>query len=80
MKLLKQEKKDNMVAKQKYLVIVKRNKKINKVNIVILAVGLLLTFIDYKDIGNQIIWLGIIIFVYTFGSNFIARTGMRKLK
>ena len=77
---MNQEKKENMVTKQKYLAIVKRNKKINKVNIVILAVGLLLTFIDYKDIGNQIIWLGIIIFVYTFGSNFIARTGMRKLK
>lgn len=77
---MKQEKKDNMVAMQKYLAIVKRNKKINKVNIVILAVGLLLTFIDYKDIGNQIIWLGIIIFVYTFGSNIIARSGMRKVK
>jgi len=79
-KLLKQEKKDNMVAKQRSLVIVKRNKKINKVNIVILAVGLLLTFTDYDMIGNQIIWLGIIIFVYTFGSNFIARARTRKSK
>ena len=80
MKLLKQEKKDNMAAKQRYLAIVRRNKKINKVNIVILAVGLLLTFTAYDVIGNQITWIGIIIFVYTFGSNFIARTGMRKLK
>lgn len=80
MKLLKQEKKDNMVAKQKYSVIVNRNKKINKVNIVILAVGLLLTFTNYNVIGNQVIWLGVIIFVYTFGSNIIARAGMRKLK
>ncbi len=77
---MKQEKKDNMVAKQKYSVIVNRNKKINKVNIVILAVGLLLTFTNYNVIGNQVIWLGVIIFVYTFGSNIIARAGMRKLK
>ena len=69
-----------MVAKQKYLAIVGRNKKINKVNIVILAVGLLLSFIDYDVIGNQVIWLGVMIFVYTFGSNFIARAGMRKLR
>ena len=69
-----------MVAKQKYLAIVKRNKKINKVNIVILAVGLLLTFTNYGEVGNQIIWLGVIIFVYTFGSNFIARAGIRKSK
>ena len=80
MKLLNQEKKDNMVAKQKYLAIVKRNKQINKVNIVILAVGLLLTFTNYNVIGNQIIWLGVIIFVYTFGSNIIARAVMRKVK
>ena len=80
MKLLKQEIKDNMVAKQKYLAIVRRNKKINKVNIVILAVGLLLTFTNYNVIGNQVIWLGVIIFVYTFGSNIIARTGIRKVK
>lgn len=77
---MKQEKKDNMVAKQKYSVIVNRNKKINKVNIVILAVGLLLTFTNYNVIGNQVIWLGVIIFAYTFGSNIIARAGMRKLK
>ena len=80
MKLLKQEKKDNMVAKQKYLAIVGRNKKINKANIAILAVGLLLTFIDYKEVGNQVIWLGIMIFVYTLGSNIIARSGMRKAR
>ena len=69
-----------MVAKQKYLAIVGRNKKINKANIVILAVGLLLTFIDYKEVGNQVIWLGIMIFVYTLGSNIIARSGMRKVR
>ncbi len=77
---MKQEIKDNLAAKQRYLAIVRRNKKINKVNIVILAVGLLLTFTDYNEIGNQIIWLGVIIFVYTFGSNFIARAGLRKVR
>ena len=76
---MNQEKKDTMVAKQRSVAIIKRNKKINKVNIAILAIGLLLTFTDYGEIGNQVIWLGVIIFVYTLGSNFIARAGMRKL-
>ena len=77
---MKQEKKENMVAKQRYLAIVGRNKKINKANIAILAIGLLLTFTSYGEVGNQVIWLGIIIFVYTLGSNFIARSGMRKVR
>jgi uncharacterized transporter YbjL len=77
--ILKTEKKENMLAKQKYIAIVKRNKQINKVNIFILAVGLLLSLVGYKVIGDQIVWLGIIIFIYTIGSNFIARAQMRKL-
>lgn len=78
--ILKQDKKENLAAKQKYTVIVRRNKQINKVNIFILAVGLLLTFIGYKEIGGQVIFLGVMIFVYTLGSNFIARAGMRNRK
>jgi hypothetical protein len=35
--------------------------------------------VGYKEIGDQVLWLGIIIFVYTMGSNLIARTQMRKL-
>ena len=77
---MKQEKKDNMVAKQRAAVILKRNKKISNANIVILAVGLILSFTDYEVIGRQIIWLGIITFVYTLVSNFIARAGARQKK
>ena len=75
-----QEEKENQAAKYRYAVVVNRNKKINKVNIVILAIGLLLTFTGYKDIGEQVIWLGMIIFVYALGSNLIARSEMRKSK
>ena len=67
-----------MVAKQRAAVILKRNKKISNANIVILAVGLILSFTDYEVIGRQIIWLGIITFVYTLVSNFIARAGARQ--
>lgn len=77
MKLLKQEKKDNMVAKQRAAAILKRNKKIGNANIVILAVGLVLTFTDYEVIGRQIIWLGVMTFVYTLVSNYIAKVGGR---
>lgn len=77
--LLKTEKKENMLTKQKYIAIIKRNKQINKVNIFVLAAGLLLPLVGYKEIGDQVLWLGIIIFVYTMGSNLIARTQIRKL-
>jgi hypothetical protein len=76
---LKTEKKENMFAKQKYIAIIKRNRRMNKINIFILAAGLLLPLVGYKEIGDQVLWLGIIIFVYTMGSNLIARTQMRKL-
>ncbi len=77
---MNQEKKENLAAKHRYAVILKRNKQINKVNIVILGIGLLLTLTDYKYIGEQVIWLGMIIFAYAFGSNVIARISLRKLK
>ena len=77
-KLLKQEKKDNMVAKQRAASILRRNKKIGNANIVILAIGLILTFTSYEVIGRQIIWLGVMTFVYTLVSNFIARAGARQ--
>ncbi|MDO9518537.1 MAG: hypothetical protein Q7J10_10905 [Methanosarcinaceae archaeon] len=77
---MKQDKKDNMVAKQRAAVILRRNKKISNANIVILAVGLILTFTTYEVIGRQIVWLGIITFVYTLVSNFIARSGARQKK
>lgn len=76
---MKTEKKENMFAKQKYIAIIKRNRQINKINIFVLAAGLLLSLVGYKEIGDQILWLGIIIFIYTMGSNLIARTQMRKL-
>ena len=69
-----------MVARQRAAAILKRNKKISNANIVILAVGLILSFTDYEVIGRQIIWLGIITFVYTLVSNFIARAGARQKK
>ncbi|MCL7411880.1 MAG: hypothetical protein P1P69_06980 [Methanosarcinaceae archaeon] len=77
---MKQEKKENMVAKQRAAVILKRNKKINNANIVILAVGLILTFTTYEVIGRQIVWIGIITFVYTLVSNYFARVGARQNK
>ena len=78
MKLLKQEKKDNMVAKQRAAAILRRNKKISNANIVILAVGLILTFTSYEVIGRNIVWLGVMTFVYTVVSNYIAKAGARQ--
>ena len=66
-----------MVAKQRAVAILKRNKKINNVNIVILGVGLILSFTDHEVIGQNIILLGVLTFVYTVVSNYLARARVR---
>ena len=67
------EKKERIIKKQKFLAILARNRKINKINIFILGAGLLFMLIGQNVVGNIIIWPGVAIFIYTLLSNTIAR-------
>ena len=84
---LKTDKKENIAAKQRYLEVRKRNLKLSRINVGIIGVALLLKVLGanlenptLEEVAFHIIWLGIIIFVYTIGSNIIAKMEMNKAK
>ena len=72
------DKKQALQDRQKYILILHRNKQIMRVNILVLSVGLALSFIGKESIGEPILWLGIIIFAYTTYSNVITRRALKE--
>ena len=78
MTFVKPEKKENMIERQKYIAILVRNRQLTKINLIILGSGLLLTLGEVK-IGGIIVWVGIVIFVFTLFSNLAAKRMLRNL-
>jgi len=76
---MKPEKKENMIERQKYIAILTRNRKLTKINLIILGSGLLLTLGGFEDVGGIIVWVGIVIFVFTLFSNIAAKKMLRNL-
>ncbi len=77
---MKPEKKENLIERQKYIAILIRNRKLTKVNLIILGSGLLLTLGGFEEVGSMIVWVGIVIFVFTLFSNLAAKRMLRILK
>ncbi|ETA69164.1 hypothetical protein V7O61_06065 [Methanolobus sp. WCC1] len=77
---MNQEKKSYMKNRQRNIAILKRNRSLLKVTIVILAAGLSLSYLDRTNIGEPLIWLGVIIFVYAFFTGMIARLQLKSEK
>ncbi|KAF5423426.1 MAG: hypothetical protein C5S45_00935 [Candidatus Methanocomedens sp.] len=75
---MKADKKENLTERQKYIAILVRNRKLTKINLIILGSGLLLTMGEVK-IGGIIVWVGIVIFVFTLFSNLAAKKMLRNL-
>jgi hypothetical protein len=76
---VKAEKKENLTERQKYIAILVRNRQLTKINLVILGSGLVLSMAGVEDIGSMVVWVGIIIFVFTLFSNIAAKKMLRKL-
>ncbi len=76
---MKADKKENMIERQKYIAILVRNRKLTKINLIILGSGLLLTLARFEDIGSMIVWVGIVIFIFTLFSNLAAKRMLRNL-
>ena len=76
---MNQNKKQELHQKQKSIAVLYRNKKLLKINILILSVGLALSYIGEEIIGQPIIWLGVIIFAYTTYSNIKTRRMLKRL-
>ncbi|MCK5216227.1 MAG: hypothetical protein ACNYWM_06320 [Methanosarcinales archaeon] len=75
---MKSEKKDQMTNEQQYKATVNRNRKISRVNIFILGAGLILTLLDQIVIGTVLIYMGIIIFLFTLITNILGWLKVRK--
>ncbi|WP_342306035.1 hypothetical protein [Methanolobus sp. ZRKC5] len=75
---MKDEKKEYLVRKEMYAETVKKNKKVGMANMVVFSIGLLLKYLGRPELGGHFIWLGIIILVYVFGSNLMAKYEMKK--
>lgn len=72
------EKKENLEKKRAYKKVVDQNKKINKINLVVLAVGLLLTVLGMEKAGSYLIWVGIFVLFITSISSILASGSLRK--
>lgn len=77
---MKDYKKDQLQEKQRYIAILKTNKRFTRFNVIILSLGLALSYMGKDTIGNPLLWLGIIIFIYTISSSIMARRSLKKLK
>jgi hypothetical protein len=75
---LKAEKKENMVKMRAYKKVMGKNKKLNKINLVVLAAGLLLTVLGMKEVGNYLLWTGTFVFFITAISGIFASGSLRK--
>ncbi|PPA78601.1 MAG: hypothetical protein C00003105_00761 [ANME-2 cluster archaeon HR1] len=75
---MKSEKKDQMTNEQQYKATVNRNRKISRINIFILGAGLILTLLDQIVIGTVLIYMGIIIFLFTLITNILGWLKVRK--
>jgi len=76
---MKADKKENMIERQKYIAILVRNRKLTKINLIILGSGLLLTLARFEEVGSIIVWVCIVIFVFTLFSNLAAKRMLRNL-
>jgi uncharacterized ion transporter superfamily protein YfcC len=75
---VKAEKKENMVKKRAYKKVTDKNKRLNKLNLVVLGAGLLLTVLGMETIGYYILLIGLFVFFTTTISGLFASGSLRK--
>jgi uncharacterized membrane protein YqhA len=77
---LKAEKKENMQKMRAHKKATGQTNKINMIAFAALAIGLLLTFLGAKEIGNYIIWACAFVFIATSISGMLSASALRKQK
>ena len=76
--VLKAEKKENLLRMRAYKKVMDKNKKVNKINLVVLAAGLLLTFLGMEKVGSYLLWVGIFVLLITAISGILASGSLRR--
>ncbi|WP_292387139.1 hypothetical protein [Methanosarcina sp. UBA5] len=72
------EKKENLVRMQSYKKVVNQNKRIIKINLVVLAASLLLTILGMEKVGSYLLWVGIFVLFVTTISSILASGSLRR--
>ncbi|MGB9929442.1 MAG: hypothetical protein ACPK85_13760 [Methanosarcina sp.] len=75
---MKVEKKKNLVKNRAYKKVMWQNKRINKINFIVLAAGLLLILLGREEVGNYVLWAGIFVFFSTAVSGILASSSFRR--
>jgi len=75
---LNAEKKENLVRMQSYKKVVNQNKRIIKINLVVLAASLLLTILGMEKVGSYLLWVGIFVLFVTTISSILASGSLRR--
>ncbi|HWR25821.1 MAG TPA: hypothetical protein VN278_06240 [Methanosarcina sp.] len=76
--LLKAAKKENMVKMRAYKKTMGKNKRLNKINFAVLALGLLLTILGMEKIGYYVLWVGLFVLFITALSGIFASGSLRR--
>jgi hypothetical protein len=75
---LKAEKKENLMRMRAYKKVADKNKRVNKINLVVLAAGLLLTILGMEEVGNYLLWVGMFVLLITGISGILASGSLRR--
>jgi hypothetical protein len=76
--VLKAEKKENLVKMRAYKKVADQNKRVNKINLVVLAAGLLLTVLGMEKVGSYLLWTGGFVLFITAISGILASGSLRR--
>lgn len=75
---MKAEKKENLVRMRAYKKVADKNKRVNKINLVVLAAGLLLTILGMERAGSYLLWTGMFVLFITAISGILASGSLRR--
>lgn len=75
---MKAEKKENLVRMRAYKKAADKNKRVNKINLVVLAAGLLLTILGMERAGSYLLWTGMFVLFITAISGILASGSLRR--
>ena len=63
---------------REYKKVMGQNKRINKINFIVLAAGLLLILVGQEEIGTYVLWAGLFVFFSTAVSGILASSRRQK--
>lgn len=76
---MKTIKKTQTIERQKYIAKLKTNRFLSFINIIIISLGFILSYLEYTTLAKILLSIGIILAIYVIISNIIARREFKKV-